>query len=155
MIRVIGLGSPFGMDQIGWMVIRQLKGQVPRGVDLVELDRPGAGLVSWFQGVTDLMIVDAATDLPMDRPFVEIEAARLGDHGRLRTSGHGLELAQSIALAESLDLAPRRLTIYVIPVEQHACTGLDACDPASAMPLVQHLSTLLRELGPAARAPAR
>ena len=59
MIRVIGLGSPFGDDRVGWRVIRLLNGRLPGPVDLVALDRPGSTLINWMQGVEHLVLIDA------------------------------------------------------------------------------------------------
>ena len=59
MIRIVGIGSPFGDDQAGWRVIELLRGRLDDDVELVALDRPGAALVSWMEGSDRFILVDA------------------------------------------------------------------------------------------------
>ena len=69
MIRIIGLGSPFGDDQVGWRVIELLQDRLDPQVDLVALDRPGAALINWMAGAQRLVIVDAPSpDMPQVIP---------------------------------------------------------------------------------------
>lgn len=116
MIRVIGLGSPFGDDQAGWWVIEQMRSRIPPQVDLVRLDRPGASLVNWMEGVTHLYIIDAIVGegLPAGR-IVPLETAQLDGQSRLLTS-HQLALAETLHLAEALECRPARVDILGIAI---------------------------------------
>lgn len=114
MIRIIGLGSPFGDDRAGWRVIDAMRGRTPAGVDLVSLDRPGVSLVQWVEGVDELVVVDA---LRGERPAGTVAAFELDqveERGVSRLSGHALGLRDSLALAARLGMAPRKSSFYGI-----------------------------------------
>ena len=57
MIRIIGIGSPFGDDAAGLEAARQLAADPPPDAEVVVADRPGAGLIDLFDGADALIIV--------------------------------------------------------------------------------------------------
>ncbi|MEW8585330.1 MAG: nitrogen fixation protein, partial [Candidatus Thiodiazotropha sp.] len=59
MIRILGVGSPFGADQLAWQAIDHLAGLELEDCELLKLDRPGSGIVSYFHGVDQVVIIDA------------------------------------------------------------------------------------------------
>ncbi len=117
MIRIIGLGSPFGDDRAGWHVIRSLEDRVAAGVDAVALDRPGAALVNWFADVDNVILVDAVAGEGPPGRIIEID-----DLATLQLAGsfssHQLDLAATLKLAQTLGTLPRKLTLYGIAVGQ-------------------------------------
>jgi hydrogenase maturation protease len=118
LIRIVGLGSPFGDDRAGWRVIERLRGQLPDAIDLVSLDRPGAALVQWMEGVDELVIVDA---LRGSRPPGTVEAldpAAVGAADGPAWSSHSLDLCDTFALAARLGMAPRLLSVYAIYIKE-------------------------------------
>ena len=116
MIRVIGLGSPFSDDQAGWWVIQHMHGRVPPQVDLVWLDRPGAALINWMDGVNHLLIIDAVAGSP-EAPgqVLSLDAAQLDRQSRQLTS-HQLALVETLDLAEVLSCRPVRVDIIGITI---------------------------------------
>jgi hydrogenase maturation protease len=64
-VRILGMGSPFGADRIGWQAIDALgstgitRGQPPGWVSLVCLDRPGARLLEALAGAEAVILIDA------------------------------------------------------------------------------------------------
>lgn len=113
MIRVIGLGSPFGDDRVGWRVIELLRTHVPTQIDCVTLDRPGAALINWMQGVDQLVIVDALESGMQPGSIVTLTPEALkNDNARL--SSHMPALSDTLHLAETLGQLPARIDIYGI-----------------------------------------
>lgn len=130
--RVIGLGSPFGDDRAGWRVIERLRGRVPPGADLQALDRPGAALVTWLDGVDWLILVDAVDDPPARGSYGRVDTAQLAMSGRPVTS-HALRLDETLALAAALGTLPERIDLYGIAIDP--CSGPElspAVDAATA-----------------------
>ena len=120
MIRVIGLGSPFGDDSVGWRVIELLRGHLPVDADLVAVDRPGATLIQWLPGVHHLIIVDALQSGAEPGSVVRVGPSDLATPpGGL--SGHGLSLADTFQLASRLGCLPARIEIYGVEIE--SCEG--------------------------------
>jgi hydrogenase maturation protease len=113
MIRILGVGSPFGADRLAWEAIDHLDALGLDGCELVKLDRPGSVLLTYFTGVDHLILLDA---LACERAPGEVS---LLDPVRLQrlssgTSSHGFGVSQAIDLAEKLNLLPDRLQIVGI-----------------------------------------
>ncbi|MCP5305622.1 MAG: hydrogenase maturation protease [Chromatiaceae bacterium] len=122
MIRVIGIGSPFGDDRVGWQVVDGLAGRVPATVDLVTLDRPGAALINWMEHVDHLLLIDAIVSeaVPPGR-IVRIDRFDTLSPPPGFTS-HVLDLAQTIELADALGVRPRNVELYGISIAQLGTT---------------------------------
>lgn len=115
MIRVIGLGSPFGDDTAGWRVIEQLRGRLAPEVDLLALDRPGVALVSWMAGVDTLCLVDAVDDGGPPGRLLQLTPADVrGLEAGL--SSHQLALHDTLQLAATLGSLPSRIEIHGIAI---------------------------------------
>ncbi len=113
MIRVIGLGSPFGDDQAGWRVIDLLHARGLSGIDLIALDRPGHSLINWLPDVDWLILVDAvSSDAPLGS-VMRLDPTRL-DETPPSVGSHGLRLAEALQLAATLDCLPSRVDLYGI-----------------------------------------
>lgn len=134
MIRVIGLGSPFGDDRVGWRVIELLEDRLPKEVDLVALDRPGAALINWMQGVDHLLLVDALSSGANPGSVVRLDPMELGtESGRL--TSHELALSETLRLASSLGCLPARMEIYGIELCGYTDEGLSTAAEAAAAEL--------------------
>ncbi|MBA1444721.1 MAG: hypothetical protein M3H12_18085 [Chromatiales bacterium] len=59
MIRVIGIGSPLGADQLGWLALEALEEAAIPDLELIRLDRPGSGLLRYFEDVERVLLIDA------------------------------------------------------------------------------------------------
>jgi hydrogenase maturation protease len=112
--EIIGVGSPFGADRLGWTAIDELRARgIERdGVRLVTADRPGAGLIGLMEGRDAVIIIDALSSagLPGAVQRVAIDTIALGD----RFSNHGFGVADAIALGRVIGALPRRLNLIGI-----------------------------------------
>jgi hydrogenase maturation protease len=119
MAVVIGVGSPFGFDRLGWLVIDRLRRDHDRdywqqaGVGLHSADRPGAALLDHWQGASLALVVDAVQG---DRPagaVLRLERDEIAEQGRALglTSSHGFGVAEAVALGSALGRLPERLVL--------------------------------------------
>ena len=118
MIRVIGLGSPFGADRLGWDVVERLHGRVPAAVHLMTLDRPGVALISWMDNVDWLILVDAVvTERSPPGRVLHFAPEQIRHNPAGTLSSHGLNLPQTLRLASTLGSLPRRLDLFGVVVD--------------------------------------
>ncbi|MCU7844512.1 MAG: hydrogenase maturation protease [Candidatus Thiodiazotropha sp. (ex Monitilora ramsayi)] len=105
MIRVIGVGSPFGADQLGWMAIDHLATLGLVECELLKLDRPGSRLLDHFRDVSSVVVIDAVA--VNDRPG-GVSALSLSDLQQIQCtpSSHGFGLAETLALGGQLGKLP-------------------------------------------------
>ncbi len=152
-IRIIGIGSPFGDDQIGWEAIEAIRRSgllecFPQGlVNVQTCDRPASGLLMLMEGAAHVILIDAmrsgaapGTIRRLQDKEIEMEAALL--------SSHGFGVAESLALGRTLGMLPVRLVLYGV----EAC-NFDPCDTltpeaAGALPmLVERIKEELLPVG--------
>ena len=114
MRRIIGIGSPFGADRLGWQAIDLLAGASLPATELLKLDRPGSELIRYLAGVDEVVIIDAVQSGGC-RPGTVLALAR-SDLACLPAlnSSHGFGVAEALALAERLDALPARIRLLGI-----------------------------------------
>ncbi|RJQ47826.1 MAG: hydrogenase maturation protease [Gammaproteobacteria bacterium] len=117
MIRVIGLGSPWGDDQTGWLVARALRGLFDdQLVEVSVLDRPGPALLEHWRKEDSVLLLDAVRGAGEEGSLYYLEGdgiARLADAA---LSSHNLGVAECVALARSLDAMPERLCLLGLEI---------------------------------------
>jgi len=127
-VLILGLGNPLlGDEGIGVRVVEALKGlKLPDGVSVVEGGTSGLSLIGLMEGYQQVIIVDAA-DMghppgrvvkfaPPEVQFKALDAPM---------SLHDVGLAEMLALAKALEMAPAELVIIGIqPKRIEAGAGL-------------------------------
>lgn len=114
LIRILGLGSPLGDDDLGWWALDLLESidlserLRPHRLELTRLDRPGPLLVEALKGADLVFVLDAM-----------VSGATPGTAHRLEpdefetllapVSSHGLDVPASLALARSLGIVEPRV----------------------------------------------
>jgi hydrogenase maturation protease len=156
---MVGVGSPFGDDRVGWEVVEALEAQswwrelAGRRVNAHLCDRPGAALAGLLQGAGWAIIVDAA-HLP-DTPPGTIRWLQPDQLSLLRApSSHGFGVAEALALANELGQLPRRVDLLTIAAGQFASAELSAPVRAAVPEAVSAIgrALLAQGLGPPAAA---
>lgn len=115
---ILGIGSPAGDDQAGWLVIDAL-GEIGldarEGVVLAKLDRPGANLVAKFEAAEHVVLIDA---MHSGESVGSIRRFDQRDWPQYRggLSSHGLGVAEALALARELGSLPGRVDLYGIEI---------------------------------------
>lgn len=147
-LRVLGLGSPFGDDQLGWRVIAELErssliADRRDTVELLALDRPHATLLGHLAGAELVILVDAVVGDVAPGTILEYQDIEAIDTpGSLST--HGWGLAASLQLAAVLGQLPPRWHLFGVVIDPHHGGALLSDAVFAAVPLVasrieQHL----------------
>jgi len=119
-LRVIGIGSPFGADTIGWQAIERLREEkelFPPGTELLVLDRPGSSLIPLLEKSSTVVLIDA---MQSGQPNGTVQRLQLSDllAQANHPSTHAIGVAETLALAEALNVLPEKLLIYGIEMEE-------------------------------------
>jgi hydrogenase maturation protease len=144
---VLGIGNPLmGDDGVGNQVIELLAERaLPPNVKIEDAGLPGWGLPTWFEGWSNVILVDA---VQMDRlpgswrRFRPEELQVVLENDAL--SLHQPDLACGLALAQALDLLPENLVLY--GVEPADVNPGDALSPAVSSSLPDVIASILNEL---------
>ncbi len=122
MIRIIGIGSPFGADRVGWQVIDELEAMLSNEneyavgePELLRLDRPGPGLVNYLSPELSVIIVDALMSDSGYGNVVKLTSDAL-EREYLPSSSHGLGVKSALDLANALNCLPKKITLYGIEI---------------------------------------
>jgi hydrogenase maturation protease len=108
MIRIIGIGAPFGDDAVGLETARILAEQSPPGCEVIAVDRPGAGLIELLDGIEAAILIDAVRSGAPLGTIHELSFAQLARYRGRFVSSHELGVAASVQLARELGCAPAR-----------------------------------------------
>jgi hydrogenase maturation protease len=108
MIRIIGIGAPFGDDAVGLEAAQILARQPPPGCEVIAADRPGAGLIDLLDGIEAAILIDAVRSGAPVGTIHELSFAQLARHTGRFVSSHELGVAASVQLARELGYAPAR-----------------------------------------------
>jgi len=116
-LLVVGIGNPDrGDDAVGALVVQALCGRLPADVRVIERRSDMLGLIEDWSGCEGLVCIDAAA--PLGRPGrihrIDLHAGPLPKQFFSRMSSHDVGLAETIGLARTLQLAPRRIIVYAV-----------------------------------------
>ena len=143
---VIGVGNEFRRDDgAGPAVVARLRGQVPRGTELVVSDGEPARMIEAWDGMPLAVVVDAVRADPavpgrLHRLVMDQAAAAPPQ----AMSSHGLGLEDAIGLALALDRMPGRLVVHA--VEAAELTQGAGLTPAVAAVIDDLTAAVLHEL---------
>ena len=108
MIRIIGIGAPFGDDAVGLILARILALEPPPGCEVLASDRPGAGLIDLLEGAEAAILIDAVRSGAPPGTVHQLTFSELARHSGRFVSSHELGVAESVQLAEKLQRLPGR-----------------------------------------------
>ena len=114
--RVIGIGSPFGADQLGWLALDVLRQRLPMlsSVELLPCRFP-AELPNLLTGCSRAILLDALQGGFTPGSLQRFALAELPQSG-LGVSSHGMDVAAALQLAKVLGSLPQRLIVLGIEV---------------------------------------
>ena len=115
-ILVIGIGNERrGDDAAGLLAARRLRDRGIAGVDVVEAQGEGTGLLDQWAAAETVYIIDAVFSGAPPGSCFRLDARRRIPAGlNLQCSTHGFGVAAAIELARALNRLPRTLIIYGI-----------------------------------------
>lgn len=131
-IRIIGVGSPWGDDQIGWLAADAIKTLYDtRDVEVLTVDRPGPMLIEYLGGVDKVILLDAVHGSGPSGRIYRLGGAELMCLARPQMLSHNMGVAEAVALAASLAKLPKDLCLIGVELE-HATPGCDLSDAVQA-----------------------
>ncbi len=114
-IRIIGIGSPLGDDQVGWRVVDALKDRLSPEVELIKLDRPGTGLIPLLENARHVILIDAMQGGGAPGIIRHFRNDEWMDY-RQGLSSHGVGVFDSLRLANELAALPETIELYGIEI---------------------------------------
>ncbi|HWQ94808.1 MAG TPA: hydrogenase maturation protease [Gammaproteobacteria bacterium] len=142
MIRVIGLGSPWGDDPAGWRAAEGLRGMFDEDrVEIKLLDRPGSALLEHWRAEDSVLLLDAVSGKSEAGLIYDLEGEDIVHYTAPSLSSHGFGLAEAVALATDLEALPQRLCLL----------GLEIGDPRNTMALSPQAEGYIAKLTKAAQ----
>jgi hydrogenase maturation protease len=108
LIRIIGIGSPFGDDGCGLAAARLLADEPPAGTEIVIADRPGAALIELLEGVEVTILVDAVRSGAPPGTIHDLDLRDLPGCSLRAVSSHELGVAEAMQLVTALGRPPVR-----------------------------------------------
>lgn len=125
-VRILGVGSLHGDDQVGWSVVDELERDPVLQGACCKLSTPWDLAVHLGRG-DECIVVDACQSGAEPGTIRKLRVQDLPALGETATSSHGASLLSAVKLAEALGYDLSRVSIYVI--EAGAC---DSVTPMSA-----------------------
>jgi len=122
-VHIIGVGSPFGDDRLGWEAAEALKhssvlSELPPGsVTISTCDRPGPSLLQEWDGAERVILIDAVHSGATPGTLHRRQAEELTSSDT-SLSSHDMGVAAAVALARSLDQIPARLVLFGIEMDE-------------------------------------
>ncbi|WP_404362708.1 hydrogenase maturation protease [Marinobacter sp.] len=144
--RVLGIGSPFGDDQVGWRLVADLGALgVATGWDCtaLALDRPGTGLIHAMAGAQGVILVDALENRGKPGCIHSLSVDDLMQCDN-RFSSHGFGVAEALGLAVELGLLPPHFMILGVEMsEGPLADGISPAVAAALPALCSRVTTVL------------
>ncbi len=118
-VCILGIGSPFAGDDLGWLLAKALeRAGLPRYfpagmVHITLCDRPGSLLLPAMRGACLAILLDAMRSGAPPGTLRRMDMLELDDSAGLLSS-HGFGVAEALALGRALEELPPRVLIYGI-----------------------------------------
>jgi hydrogenase maturation protein HypF len=139
LIRIIGIGSPFGDDATGLLAAQILANAPPPNCEVIMADRPGVTLVELMEGAEAVILIDAVRSGAAPGTIHELSFDDLGQRGAHLVSSHDLDIATAVRLARRLGRAPDRalaIGLEIAPLDPRRPCEVGASVPRSIDRLV-------------------
>ncbi|WP_018077155.1 hydrogenase maturation protease [Thiobacillus denitrificans] len=114
-VRILGIGSPSGDDQAGWLVVDALLAGGLDDIDIDKLDRPGASLIPMLENAAWVILIDAMQGSGRVGGIQRFDRKDWPDY-RHGLSSHGFGVLAALSLARELGSLPPRLDLYGIEI---------------------------------------
>ena len=120
-LHVLGIGSPFGDDQLGWEVVNLLQQRptlshlTPEQLHIACCDRPGMHLLELMRQVQTVFLIDAVktgSEVGTLHRFQNEEIEGIGD----TLSTHALGIAEAMKMGAALQTLPQNVILYGVEI---------------------------------------
>ncbi|MEJ2058977.1 MAG: hydrogenase maturation protease [Acidihalobacter sp.] len=147
--RVIGIGSPYGDDQVGWRVIDALTANATwtaYAADCAALacDRPGMALLSHLDGAQGAVLIDAVCSDAAQGTLLQLDPqTTITEPDSL--SSHGFGVSQALALGRELGTLPDHFALLGIEIDPLAARP-EFCDHPLSVPVAAAIDVCIHEI---------
>lgn len=127
-IRIIGVGSPFGDDRLGWMAAEQLRQSrrfaafPPDSISISTRDRPGVLLTPEWEAAAKVLLLDAVHSGAPPGTLHRMEGQEIVSRGQ-SLSSHGLGIAEALELARALGAPAEAFVLHGIEADPRNDSG--------------------------------
>lgn len=121
-LRVIGIGSPFGDDSLGWKVTSILQQQkslqqfIPTSLQIECSDRPGINLLNLMQEANTVFLIDAVKTGAKKGTIHRFENSEI-EKMTMPLSSHGFGIGEILKLGKLVTELPERLILFGIEID--------------------------------------
>ncbi|MEW6612442.1 MAG: hydrogenase maturation protease [Pseudomonadota bacterium] len=134
-VRVLGIGSPWGDDRIGWLAAEALRPMVTdAAVEIRVLDRPGATLVAHLGDAEAVLLLDAVQGGGTPGRLHRVAGPAIAACARAPLATHGFGVAEALALAAALGHLPRRLCLLGVEIAASQPAAAPSAPVLAALP---------------------
>jgi hydrogenase maturation protease len=140
-LRILGIGSPFGDDQLGWAIVNALQQRTslhhftPNQLQMSCCDRPGMHLLKLMSNTKSVFLIDAVkSGAPIGTLHCVMNKDIEGIDNALST--HGLGIAEAMKMGAALNELPERVVLY----------GVEINDPQLQFHLSEQIITAIAAL---------
>ena len=122
LIKILGIGSPFGDDQAGWRVVELLKDHVfmqPNIYEYVEMaccDRPGTRLIELMYNTNRVFLIDAVKSGNTIGLIHRLKNDEIQELNCLMSTHH-VGVAEALQLGRALNELPENIILYGIEID--------------------------------------
>ena len=121
MIKIIGIGSPFGEDNISWQVIDLLKKSPhlknqSQPLSIEQYDRPGLRLLDLMANAQMVILIDAVVTGQPVGTLHRLQKKEIQEF-KCIFSTHDLGIAQTLKIGEALNMLPQEILLYGIEID--------------------------------------
>ena len=119
-VAVLGIGSPHGDDQIGWVLVDELQKLSPHpDMYWEKVSAPVSSLVNQLSAYDYILAIDAAeiARAPGESVLIQNAAGALEQQESL-VSSHSMGLLESWQLARALNMKLPTISLFLVQMEQ-------------------------------------
>lgn len=134
---VLGIGSPYGADRIGWLLVDRLSQRTDLCATVAALSTP-LELLDHLDGCQFLLIVDACRTGAAEGSVIRLSwpDRRIRAHQTL--SSHGMGVGESLRLAEQLGKLPERVVLLCLEVGDQSGAPTGSAESTPGMDELEH-----------------
>ncbi|HAT1795308.1 TPA: hydrogenase maturation protease [Legionella pneumophila] len=122
LIKVLGIGSPFGEDQAGWLVADRLKTELSKEhyasktLIIESYDRPGLLLIELMNPAKVVFLIDAVKSGCAPGTIHRLKNNEIFAF-QSRLSTHEMGVAEALQIGQSLNDLPEDIILYGIEID--------------------------------------
>ncbi|HIC7357943.1 TPA: hydrogenase maturation protease [Legionella pneumophila] len=141
LIKVLGIGSPFGEDQAGWLVANCLKTElskehyISKTLIIESHDRPGLRLIELMNPAKVVFLIDAVKSGCAPGTIHRLKNNEIFAFQN-RLSTHEIGVAEALQIGQSLNDLPEDIILYGIEIDSVAFNATLSKSVEKAMKVV-------------------